>query len=298
MSNSTNSTLFCADLVVSWACPMKRYQPLLLQKLDIYIPGIHIRRLALHRHLPETMDIRPHAHKFSQCLVYLSGQGRQRIGGAVYTISSGTAVFVPLSKQHAFHRLADRHPICLIMDFDWRGISKRPPQVTPLPLSVLREIKQQLAGISHLQRRPNPGPQLTMSALVINLLNVILAGMGLADPRQPEPLSTVSRKVDALFGAPESAGLPLGKLSGLAGYQHDYLNRLLKRHAGLTLGQYRARKLVARAQQLLRQKNSVATVSSMLGFSEPNYFARWFRKQTGMTPTEWRQRIIVNKKSP
>jgi AraC family transcriptional activator of pobA len=268
---------------------MNKYQPLLLQKLDIHIPGVRIQHLALHRHLPETTDIQPHAHDFSQCLVYFSGQGQQRIRDAVYATRPGTAVFVPPKAQHAFHRLSDRRPICLIVDFDWRGMSKRRGQVTPLPLSVLREIKQQLAGISHLRRQPNIKPQLMMSALIIHLLNSILVGMGLTELRQLEPLSPVSRKVDALLASPESIGLPLGKLSRLAGYQHDYLNRLLKRHAGLTLGQYRARKVVGRAQQLLRRGNSIAAVSSMAGFSEPNYFARWFRKQTGMTPTEWRR---------
>ena len=68
-----------------------------------------------------------------------------------------------------------------------------------------------------------------------------------------------------------------------------FRSRLLKNHAGLTLGQFRSRKLVARAQQLLRQTSSVAAVSSQVGFSEPNYFARGCRKQTGMTPTTWRR---------
>lgn len=271
---------------------MKQYQPLLLQQLDIQLPGIHIRRLALHRHLPETTDIRPHAHKFSQCLVYLSGQGQQRIGEAVYSTRTGTAVFLPPRVEHAFHRVADRHPICLILDFDWRGVAKRPAQVVPLPLSAQREIKQLLAGMSHLQRQPDARPPLLMSATIINLLNTILSGMALTRQHPAEPLSPVSRKVDALLASPESAGLSLGKLSGLAGYQHDYLNRLLKRHAGLTLGQFRSRRRVARAQQLLRQPKTVAEVSSLVGLTEPNYFARWFRKQTGMTPTEWRRQNL------
>lgn len=268
---------------------MKKYQPLLLQQLDIQLPGVHIRRLALHRHLPETTDIRPHAHKFFQCLVYLSGQGQQRIRDAVYATRTGTAVFLPPKVEHAFHRLADRHPICLIIDFDWRGAPKRSAQVAPLPLAGLREIRHRLAGISHLQRQPDAKPPLLMSASIIQLLNAILSGMALTRHHQAEPLSPVSRKVDALLAAPESAGLSLGKLSERAGYQHDYLNRLLKHHAGLTLGQFRSRKLMTRAQQLLRQTHSVAAVSSQVGFSEPNYFARWFKRQTGMTPTAWRR---------
>jgi AraC family transcriptional regulator, transcriptional activator of pobA len=268
---------------------MKKYQPLLLQPLDIHLPGVHVRRLALHRHLPETTDIRSHAHKFSQCLVYLSGQGEQRIRKVVYATRTGTAVFVPPSVDHAFHRLGGRLPICLIIDFDWRGAPQRSARVAPLSLSVLREIKQLLAGISHLQRQPGAKPPLLMSASIIRLLEAILGGLALTRQHQPEPLSPIARKVDALLAAPESASLALGKLSVLAGYQHDYLNRLLKHHAGLTLGQFRSRKLVARAQQFLRQANPVAEVSSLVGFSDPNYFTRWFRKQTGLTPSAWQR---------
>jgi AraC family L-rhamnose operon transcriptional activator RhaR len=273
--------------------PMKKYQPLLLQALDIHLPGVHIRRLALHRHLSETTDIRPHTHKFSQCLVYLSGQGQQRIRDAVYATQTGTAAFIPPQVEHAFHRMAARHPICLIMDFDWRGAPKRPAQVVSLPLAGLREIRHLLAGISHLQRQSNAKPPLLMSATIIKLLNAILGGMALTQPHHLEPLSPLSRKVDALLAAPESAGVSLGELAGRAGYQHDYLNRVLKRHAGLTLGQFRSRKLVPKAQQLLRQKDSIAAVASEMGFTEPNYFARWFRKQTGQTPSAWRRQNLA-----
>lgn len=270
---------------------MRKYQPLLLQKLDIRIPGIHVRQLAVHRHLPETTDIRPHAHKFSQCLLYLSGQGRQQIHKAVYAARTGTAVFLPPHREHAFRREANRRPICLIIDFDWRGAQSRPARVQPLPFSVLREIRHELAGISHLQRLNDSAPRLQMSAQILKLLNAVLGGLMLTKQLQPAPVSPVSRKLDVLLESPESANFSLAKLAGLAGYQHDYLNRMLKKHAGLTLGQFRSRKLVARAQQLLRQVDSISSVSSALGFAEPNYFARWFRKQTGMTPSEWQRHL-------
>lgn len=278
---------------------MKKYQPLLLQKLDIHLPGVHIRRLALHRHLPETTDIQPHAHKFSQCLVYFSGQGQQQIRKVVYATRTGTAVFLPPKMEHAFHRLADRHPICLIVDFDWRGASSRMATVMPLPLSTLREIKHQLSGISQLQRLPAAKPPLLMSSMIIKLLNTVLEGLDLTQHHPPERLSPVSRKVEVLLSSPEAANVSLRKLSGMAGYQHDYLNRLLKKQAGLTLGQFRSRKLVIRAQQFLRQPKTIAEVSSLAGFAEPNYFARWFRKQTGMTPSAWRrENLLTNQKFP
>jgi AraC-like DNA-binding protein len=98
----------------------------------------------------------------------------------------------------------------------------------------------------------------------------------------------VANKLNQLFSARETAALPLDQIAQRVGYQHDYLNRLLKQHDGLTLGQLRARQLLTRSQQLLRGRQSVGDVAEALGFNDPNYFSRWFRKHTGQTPTQWR----------
>jgi AraC family transcriptional regulator, transcriptional activator of pobA len=268
---------------------MKKYQPLVLQKLNIEVPGFHVRQVALHQHLPETTALQPHAHDYSQCLLYLSGQGNQEIGDDRHPVQGGAAVFLPPGVKHAFRREGNRRPICLVIDFDWRAARGKRAKVLPLPLSTLREVRQQLAGISNLERRKEGGPLLHMSALILRLLDLLLEGLALTQRPHAATLSPISRKVETLLESQESAGLTAGKLARLAGYQHDYLNRLLKNHAGLTLGQFRARKLVSRAQRLLQQTDSVADVANVVGFSDPNYFSRWFRKQTGMTPSQWRR---------
>jgi len=269
---------------------LKQYQPLVLEKLYIRLPGIHVRKLALHRHLPETTAVRPHAHKFAQCLLYLTGQGCQMIGGRPWKIRTGTVVFLPPGVEHAFHREANRRPICLVMDFDWRGARRKLPNVSLLPLSALHEARQLLASIAYSQRFGSRSPQLQTGALVLRLLDLLLCGAALTSSAGARPLSPITRKVEALLMSPQTAGISLGTIARLAGYQHDYLNRVLKKHSGLTLGQLRARKLVARTQELLKQMDSVADAASAAGFSEPNYFARWFRRQTGMTPSAWRGR--------
>ena len=75
------------------------------------------------------------------------------------------------------------------------------------------------------------------------------------------------------------------ELAKLVGLQKDYLNRLVRRATGLALGQSRDRELLRAAEAGLRQGHRVAAVVSDLGFSDANYFARWFRKQTGLSPS-------------
>jgi len=267
---------------------MRRYQPLVLQKLNIQVPGFHVRQLALHRHLPETTGVLPHSHKFSQCLFYLTGKGRQEIGDRSFLVRAGTAVFLPPRVKHAFLRAANCRTICLVVDFQWRGAGRKPSRVLVLPVSLVHQVHQQLAAISHLQRQADLAPPLQMGAALLKLLDLLLDGLGMKPSVRTEPLSPILLKLDKLLSSPESLGLPLGKLARLVGYQHDYLNRLVKQQTGLTLGQVRSRKLVFRAQGMLREPKTVSAVSSALGFGDPNYFSRWFHKQTGLTPSRWR----------
>ena len=49
---------------------------------------------------------------------------------------------------------------------------------------------------------------------------------------------------------------------------------------------------IARAKGLLKDGElSVAEISELLGFSTPHYFAKQFKKRTGFTPTEYKQKI-------
>ncbi len=270
---------------------MKRYQPLVLRKLDIRIPRLHVRQMGVHRHLPETTALEPHTHRFAQCLLYLSGRGNQQIGDSIHPVHAGTAVFMPPRVQHAFLRQANRRPICLVLDFDWRGAVRKPPAVRPLPAIAFRQGQQLVAEIARLERRPASGPALQTSAGILRLLDLLLGGLGLKEPAPGNPASPVQRKLEKLLDQQDAATLSAGGLARRTGYQHDYLNRLLKRQSGLTVGQMRTLKRLARAQQLLREARSVSGVATALEFTDSNYFARWFRKQTGMTPTQWRQTI-------
>ncbi|HEY1108348.1 MAG TPA: helix-turn-helix domain-containing protein [Opitutaceae bacterium] len=41
------------------------------------------------------------------------------------------------------------------------------------------------------------------------------------------------------------------------------------------------------AQSALQSAPTIAEAAERSGFDDPNYFARWYRRQTGQTPREW-----------
>lgn len=49
-----------------------------------------------------------------------------------------------------------------------------------------------------------------------------------------------------------------------------------------------------RARQLIAKSNmNISQVAYAVGFTDPKYFAKCFKKETGMTPSEYRDRIIA-----
>ena len=82
-----------------------------------------------------------------------------------------------------------------------------------------------------------------------------------------------------------AAAHPLSAIARQTGYHRDHLTRKLKNETGFGLRATRDRMRLEAAQNALRGEASIAEASTKAGFDDPNYFARWFRRQTGLTPS-------------
>ncbi len=70
----------------------------------------------------------------------------------------------------------------------------------------------------------------------------------------------------------------------------QYLNTLLKRHLGKTLTKLLAERIILEAKrELLHTPQSVTSIAEELGFTDPSYFARYFKKETGLSPIAFRE---------
>ncbi len=69
-----------------------------------------------------------------------------------------------------------------------------------------------------------------------------------------------------------------------------YFSKLFKDESGKNFIEYLTELRMDRARELLRDENrSVKEISLTVGYTDPNYFSRIFKKQTGMTPREFRE---------
>lgn len=270
---------------------MKNYRPLLIQDLQLSLPGLRVMRLRLNRHVPEARWTL-HAHEHDQILIYLMGKGQQRMGGAVYAARPGTVIHVAPGVEHAFEQSRGRAPLCLVLDVVLEGGRGTSHVCDQLTAEQLVETKARLSTLFRHAQVERREMSLRVGAVVLDVLDMALKAIGwlaVVNRFSAARHFSLSKRVERLLETKDGAGVELKDIAGMTGYQQDHLNRLLRAECGLTLGQMRARVRLKRAVVLLEQKCAVQEVGVAVGMMDANYFARWFKQQTGVKPSVWKR---------
>ena len=75
-----------------------------------------------------------------------------------------------------------------------------------------------------------------------------------------------------------------------------YLSARFRQETGQTLTDFILREKTEEAKRLLRySEKSLSAVSAYLGFSSHSHFARVFKQYAGMTPGEYREKVLRNR---
>ena len=102
-------------------------------------------------------------------------------------------------------------------------------------------------------------------------------------------LTTYFQKYDPL-----EFGLPTVKfMASRLNMSSRYLSDLLKQETGKTALDHIHIFLISEAKNLLRgSEKTIAEVAYSLGFENPSYFSRLFKKETGISPVEFRDQLL------
>lgn len=264
----------------------KEFQPILLENLQIRWSGFRIRRVALNQHMPRVERLGEHVHRHSQILLYLRGSGTQHLAGTAVPVARGSVLVIPPGRRHRFEKSRTVRPICLVMDFETKeAVTWRTESVLgPRDLSLVERL---LVDLHECHRKPDDF-SIQGAALILQILALLhraLAEGGLRQERGPVCVSV--EKTIAREGLP---GLTPGAIAARLGRSLDHLNRQLRAESDATVGTILNRIRLERVGDLLRTTTlSVSEIASAVGMDDQNYFARWFRKHTGQTPTHWRE---------
>lgn len=105
--------------------------------------------------------------------------------------------------------------------------------------------------------------------------------------------SAVCQTLELIHKDYSKADLSVNNLAEGVFLTPSYLSALFKKEMGITIGQYLTNYRLERAKQLLKDKRyKLYRISSLVGYSDANYFARIFKRQVGVIPSEYREKYL------
>ena len=91
------------------------------------------------------------------------------------------------------------------------------------------------------------------------------------------------------------AYIDIGKLAKIEGVSDGYFRQKFKKQYSVSPLKYINNLKIEYAKTLICQNRlSIAEVSSTVGFADANYFSRFFKKYTGLSPTEYEKKYAEN----
>lgn len=109
--------------------------------------------------------------------------------------------------------------------------------------------------------------------------------------KQEEQSETAVAKAKKYIQENYSKDISLDDVSKEVSISPYYFSKLFKEEAGENFIEYLTRIRIEKAKEMLKKPElSIKEVGVMSGYGDPNYFSRIFKKQTDMTPREYRER--------
>lgn len=249
-------------------------------------------------------EIRPHRHdSFFQVLHISSGSGEALIDGRYQAFEGPAAIFVAPHEPHGFRFSRDIEGLVLTALADRLAAPARSNAAIAAFAATSRLLKldtqasaaKELTGTMiriHAELAGHDAGRMVLLEALVAAMIVYLARAGeLAGGRD---LSTGrdAQRVATLFdliGAHFREHRPVSFYAETLGLSEAHLNRVCRSGTGRSVQALLNARLVETAtRDLIFTPSSVQTIAYSLGFSDPAYFNRFFRKQTGRTPGAFR----------
>ncbi|NLK27926.1 MAG: response regulator [Clostridiales bacterium] len=111
--------------------------------------------------------------------------------------------------------------------------------------------------------------------------------------KKEEQTSGIIVKAKAFINENYKKDISLEDVSRSVDISSYYFSKLFKEETGENFIEYLTNIRIEKAKELLEKQDiSIKKICMETGYSDPNYFSRIFKKQVGLTPTEYRERLL------
>jgi AraC family transcriptional activator of pobA len=252
--------------------------------------------IATHRHVG-----------LCQCVYVVSGAVTRDLEDSRATFNGPVAIVVPAGSVHAFTFRAESQGY--VLTFDLARLLSHIGSPQQAPIAALFAMPRTLEFAQHLPesariaalfecllrefRQPEgfKSPAIGwLASSALWLLAMHAAGSASTAPTGRDDLARLWRFRE-LIEQHYPEHWTVARYARALGFSATSLNRLCHGLTGSTASDVIQQRLMLECRRrLVYLPMSVAAIAAELGFKDPAYFSRFFRKQSGMSPSQFRQR--------
>jgi AraC family transcriptional activator of pobA len=277
------------------------------------VPPVGVVRVHDGHLSPDVVPPRPHAHDFLVLVYVERGGGRIRLDDREWRVDAGDVLLVAPGEVVTFVEPELHHaegwsvyfPPDVIQPGDlgaflsWRAHPLLFPFVRGVAGGAQRlhvPPEQRAAIVDHVvaverevRERRDGCNEAAIAHLTLLLVEVSRIAADVSDDlalRGEPQLAAVFDAIEAGFRGP----LSLADVAATVGLTPGHLTTVVGRKTGRTVQQWITERRMVEARRLLADTElTVEAVGTRVGYRDPGYFARRFRRAHGASPLEWRR---------
>jgi AraC family transcriptional activator of pobA len=271
-------------------------------------------RIEVHRLSPGNKQIRmgPHGHS-SPGLLYLErGRGTCYSEGRQWEMTAGDLYLASSGEMHDLSGLAEAEGWGILFPMEALGQAREDGALRLWRGNPLLSLFVQPGGkhVSHLRLPDTDHPrwsgrcaameeelrtrrvgyqqvvQAYLTLLLVDTARLAMDVVGTLRLQEEFLLAKIFHVIEERYTEPVS----LRDVAIAVGFSPTYLTTHLRERTGRTVGEWLVEYRMGEARRLLAETDtSVETISLLVGYHDPAYFTRLFRRIHGTTPLRWRR---------
>lgn len=246
-----------------------------------------------------------HEHDFCELVIVASGNGWHVLNDEPHLLSCGEVLYLSPEDRHSFEQVNDLYLTNVI--YRPNGALLHPERLRQylqpaeeeagdhrywqLSDAASSSVKPLLAALSRESQRNDVSSNLMAESLLVQLF-VTLWRERFANDGEDLPSQSRLPMLTRYLRQNCTEAIDLDDLAQRFGYSPRHLRRVFREAMATTPHDYLTKLRLCRAMRALRSSDATVTeIALASGFGDGNYFSYSFRKQTGLSPSQYRQRV-------